>query len=226
MRDKSQQRGAGRGGSSAARLERLVGELRGVSGVEVDIRDDGSPHIRVWLDGSATSEQVGDEIQRILAAADPIAAPKAAEPVRRGGLGRSLSDVLEANGESTPLPLRPRASVAPPNPMRRLLLVAVEETAGGVSIRVADSDRGVAFSPVEDPDSLNEAVTDAVAQLFQFRPAPQLEAAEIREIAGMSVLTALLRFDDERILVGSELVVGGLPFTLGQAVWKALTSAT
>ena len=118
MRDTNERRVAGEGGSSAARLERLVGELRGVAGVEVDIRDDGSPHIRVWLDGAATSEQVGDEIQRILATAESVAEARLPEPVRRGGLGRSLGELLEANGETAPLPLHAPAPVPQPASMR------------------------------------------------------------------------------------------------------------
>ena len=209
----------------AARGQRRI-ELRGVAGVEVDIRDDGSPHIRVWLDGAATSEQVGDEIQRILATAESVAEARLPEPVRRGGLGRSLGELLEANGETAPLPLHAPAPVPQPASMRRLLLVAVEETAAGVSVRVADSERGVAFSPVEDPNSLNEAVTAAVGRLHDHRPVPQLEAVEVRDLAGESVLTVLLRLHDGQMLVGSEVVRGGLPFTLGKAVWKALTFAS
>jgi hypothetical protein len=225
LRDADKQRGASGGRAAAARLEGLVGELQGVAGVEVDIRKDGSPHIRVWLDGSTSSERVGDEIQRVLAAIDWVAEPKPAEPVRRSGLGRGLNELLEVNGGSDPLPLRSPAPVAPAGASRSLLLVAVEETAAGVSVRVADSESGIAFSPVEDPDSLNQAVTAAVVQLHQRRPMPRLEAVEVREIAGESVLTALLRCDDGSALVGSEVIRGGLPYTLGQAVWKALTFA-
>lgn len=226
MREDSEQRVAGGGRAAAARLERLIGELRGVAGVEVDVRDDGSPHVRVRLDGSATSEQVGDDIQRILAAADALAEPRSQEPARRGGLGRSLGELLEANGDSSPLPLRPSTPAPPVPTVRSLLLVAVEETAAGVSVRVADSDRNIAISPVEDPDSLNQAVTAAVARLHQLRSVPILEAVEVREIAGESVLTVLLRLVDGGALAGSEVIRGGLPFTLGQAVWKALTFAS
>lgn len=226
MRDTNEERVTGGGGHSAARLESLVGDLDGVAGVEVDIRDDGSPHIRVWLDGWVTSEEVGDGIQRILAAADAIAEPVPAEPVRRGGLGRGLGELLEANGEPVSLPFPPVPAPRQPAAMRQLLLVAVEETAAGVSVRVADSERGVAFSPVKDPNSLNEAVVAAVAGLYENRLLLQLEAVEVRDVAGESVLTVLLRLGDGSVIVGSEVVRGGLPFTLGQAVWRALTFAT
>ena len=83
MPDGDEQRFAGGARATGARLERLIGELRGVEAVEVDVREDGSPHVRVRLDGSATSEQVGDEIQRILATVDSVAEPTQQEPVRR-----------------------------------------------------------------------------------------------------------------------------------------------
>lgn len=226
MRDGDEQRIAGAERAAAARLERLIGELQGVDAVEVDIRQDGSPHVRVRLDGTASSEQVGDEVQRILATADSIAEPSMREPVRRGGLGRSLGEVLQANGNSAALPLPSPAAVPRSAPMRSLLLVAVEETGAGVSVRVADSERGIALSPVKDPNSLNEAVTAAVARLHQYKPTPYLEAVEMRKIAGESVLVVLLRLEDGSALVGSEVIRGGLPFTLGQAVWKALVFAS
>jgi hypothetical protein len=105
-------------------------------------------------------------------------------------------------------------------------LPAVEETAAGVSVRVADSERRVAFSPVRDPNSLNEAVVAAVAGLHENLPLLHLEAVVVRDVAGESALTVLLRLGDGRTLVGSEVVRGGLPFTLGQAVWRALTFMT
>ena len=226
MPDADERQVVGGGRAGAARLEKLVAELPGIAGVEVDIRNDGSPHVRVWLDGSATSEQVGDEIQRILAETGGAVEPRSAEPLRRGGLGRTLGELLEANGDSVPLPLHSPTPVPASVAVGRLLLVAVEETASGVAVRVADSRQGIAFAPVDEPSSLNHAVTAAVARLHEHRPVPTLEAVEVREIAGQSVLTVLLVQDDGSPLVGSEVIRGGLPFTLGQAVWKALSFAT
>ena len=65
-----------------------------------------------------------------------------------------------------------------------------------------------------------------MARLHQHQPVPYLEAVEVREIAGESVLVVLLRLEDGTALVGSEVIRGGLPFTLGQAVWKALVFAS
>jgi hypothetical protein len=219
-------------GERATRLQNLVGDIRGVARVEVDIRDDGSPHIRVWLDGSVTSNSVGAEIQEILASVQPQPQKREQVSVRRSGLGRGLNELLAANGDVQPLPhFQPAVQPGPepePEPVAvpraHLALVAVEESAGGIAVRVADSNRVVAFSPVEDTRSLNQAVTSAVARLRQHRPAPRLEGVEVREIGGEPTLTAVLLLDGGKKAVGAEIVRAGLPFTLGRAVWQALAS--
>lgn len=226
----------------ATRLEQLVDDIGGVTRVQVDIRADGSPHIRVWLDGSVSSDDVGAEIQEILASAQTRQEEKEPTPTRRTGLGRGLNELLAANGDTQPLPhfgviperetapepdVAPERRVAPepdvaPAESAHLVLVAVEESAGGIAVRVADSNRAVAFSPVEDTRSLNQAVTSAVARLRQHRPTPRLEGVEVRKIAGEPVLSVVLLLEGGQKAAGAEIVRGGLPFTLGRAVWKAL----
>ncbi|MDJ0923137.1 MAG: hypothetical protein QNJ77_01140 [Acidimicrobiia bacterium] len=212
-------------GAQPALLEEMVGDLPGVSAAEVDLRDDGSPHIRVWLNGSVTSEEVGEQIQSILESLEAGVSAEPGIPARRVGLGRGLGELLEENGQAEVPPHfsglggQPGARTVP-----GLVLVAVEETAGGVSVRVADSEGGIAFSPVENPTSLNQAVTAAVARLLQHRPAPRLDGVEVRTIADEMVLTVVLVLDDGGKVAGAELVRGGLPFTLGRAVWKALAA--
>ena len=110
------------------------------------------------------------------------------------------------------------------NTAATLGLVAVEETAGGVSVRAADSSGGLAFSPVADPRSINQAVVNAVARLRRERPVPRLAGAEIRDLSGQAVLTVVLVFADGTRAVGAALVTGGMPFALGKAVWEALGS--
>ena len=225
VHDTDNQGAGGSVGAQPALLEQQVGDLAGVSQVRVDLREDGSPHIRVWLDGSVTSQEIGAQIQAILDSAEAAPAGEVEPPVRRGGLGRGLGELLEENGGAT-VPQQFSGQVQPsPSAPPKLVLVAVEETAGGVSVRVADSEGGVAFSPVEDPRSLNRAVTAAVGRLLQRRPAPQLEGVEVHQIAGESVLSVVLLLDGGERVAGAELVRGGLPFTLGRAVWKALAAA-
>ena len=125
------------------------------------------------------------------------------------------------------------SAVAPPpqldaqEPVIRpgLALVAVEETAGGVSVRAADSIGGVAFSPVEDTSSLNQAVVSAVGRLRRVRPLPRLAGVEVRDVNGAAVLTVVLTLADGQRAVGAALVDAGMPFTLGRAVWDALDTA-
>ena len=200
-------------------LRRVVADITGVAAVEVDLRDEGPPHIRVWLDGTATSAVVGDEIQRVLAGWPATAG--ALHVPRRTGLGRGLGELLETNGAaSAPAQLAADGAEVPIT----LALVAVEETAGGVSVRAADSTGGIAFSPVEDPRSLNQAVVAAVARLRHHRPVPRLSGVEVRDVSAEPVLTAVLELADGSKAAGAAIVAGGMPFTLGKAVWEALAS--
>ncbi len=199
-------------------LRSLLDGIPGVGGFEVDLRDDGSPRLRVRLDGSQPSSEVGDEIRRRIA--DSRTPP--GQPIgRRTGLGRGLSDIL-ASDAVAPAPMHVQQPHPEPKPV--LMMVAVEETVGGISVRASDSGGGVAFSPVEDPRSLNQAVVSAVGRLRQQRPLPRLSGVEIRDVNGSPVLTVVLTLADGQQVVGSALVDAGMPFTLGVAVWEALDS--
>ena len=214
----------------ADELSELLQGIVGIASIEVDLRDDGSPRVRVQLDGSIAGSVVGSEIRRTLALRR--SEESTGMPDRRAGLGRDLADILAAEADAQPpAHLRepapaeaveaPPAAVAPP---LSLTLIAVEEAAGGISVRAADSAGGVAFSPVEDPRSLNQAVVSSVARLRQEKPLPRLGGVEVRDVDGAPVLTVILSLANGERLVGSSLVSGGMPFTLGRAVWEALAS--
>jgi len=207
--------------SVVAALRRQLDGVAGVAAVDIDLRDDGSPLIRVQLDGTVPKEQVGREIRRRLAGGDP---PESPDTGRRSGLGRGLSDILAADAEiEPPRQLKPPATVESHVRTPKLTLVAVEETVGGISVRAADSAGGLAFSPVEDQRSVNQAVVSAVGRLRRERPLPRLVGVEVREVSGAPALTVVLERADGRRAVGAALVDGGMPFTLGTAVWKALS---
>ena len=218
--------GLGDDGLGPAELEELLASVAGVADIEVDLREDGAPHLRVWLDGSVPAEEVGEEVKRAMADARSSVKAGTAAPDRKVGLGRGLSEILAAD-EATRLPSQLHPDVAEPeeDPRPNLALVAVQETVGGISVRAADSNGGIAFSPVEDPRSLNQAVVSAVARLRQERPIPRLAGVEIRDVSGDPVLTVVLVFADGRRSVGAALVEGGMPFTLGRAVWEAIGSS-
>ncbi|MCP3994693.1 MAG: hypothetical protein GY722_06480 [bacterium] len=215
-------------------LSDLLEAIVGIAGVEIDLREDGSPRIRVQLDGSIAGSVVSSEVRRVLT--QRRSEESNGGVGRRAGLGRDLADILAADvGSQPPTHLRDPAVVEPqPMPINAplssvvptpsLALIAVEEVAGGISVRAADSAGGVAFSPVEDPRSLNQAVVSSVARLRQEKPLPRLSGVEMRDVAAEPVLTVVLSLVDGKRLVGSSLVVGGMPFTLGRAVWAALAS--
>lgn len=208
-----------------AELEELLASVAGVADIEVDLREDGSPHLRVWLDGSVPTAEVSEEIRRAVAAARSSIEAAAPTAERKVGLGRGLGEILAADqGSVPPQQLLPDTVQAQEEVRPNLALVAVEETAGGISVRAADSVGGIAFSPVADPRSLNQAVVAAVARLRQERPIPRLAGVEIRDVSGDPVLTVVLVFADGRRSVGAALVAGGMPFTLGRAVWEAIGS--
>ncbi len=202
----------------AEELRALLSGVAGVAVVEIDLRDDDSPRLQVRLDGTVSEAEMSELIRRAISESN---AAGVSTPERRVGLGRGLSDILAADGESV-APIHLQHPVA--EPMGVLVMVAVEETAGGISVRAAASAGGVAFSPVEDPRSLNQAVVSAVGRLRQERPLPRLAGVEVRDVDGAPVLTVVLGLSDGRRVVGSTLVEGGMPFTLGRAVWEALAS--
>ena len=200
-------------------LQDLIAAVDGVSDVEIDLREDGKPHVRVWLDGTVPASAVSEEVRIVVAAAMESTATPAASS--RRGPGGTRGEIL-ATEDGSGLPVQVDSSVNPA--ATTLALVAVEETADGVSVRAADSRGGLAFSPVADPRSINQAVVNAVARLRRERPVPRLAGVETRNVSGQPVLTVVLAFVDDTRAVGSALVVGGMPFTLGMAVWEALGS--
>jgi len=206
---------------SVGELRQLAADVDGVANVEVDLREDGRPRLRIWLDGSVDASDVGTHVERLIAQSRVPVAADTAESGRKSGLGRGLDELMAATEAVLPPQLVPPSAEAAPRPVR-LTLVAVEETAGGISVRASDSAGGISFSPVSDPRSLNQAVVSAVARLLRERPVPRLAGVELRDVEDSPVLTVVLAHPDGRRLVGSSIVEGGMPFTLGRAVWEAL----
>jgi len=208
-------------GLSLEEMRDILVDVAGIDSLEIDLRTDGSPRLRIRLDGSLSAADVGHEIRRRVA-------EKSSEPAvprRRSGLGRGLIDLLAEDADVEP-PSHLHAAVAGVSAPTSLSLVAIEETAGGISVRASDSSGAVAFSPVEDPRSLNQAIVSAIGRLRQEKPLPRLTGVEIRDVDGSPVLTVVLGLADGSRVVGSALVEGGMPFTMGRAVWEALCQST
>jgi hypothetical protein len=107
----------------------------------------------------------------------------------------------------------------------RLELVTVEETRDGVAVRAADSAGHMVVAPVNDPATLNAVIVSVIARLLGESPAPALLGAELKDLGGIRVLTVVLGLAAGRRAVGAAPFDGGMPFTLGRAIWEALAAS-
>ncbi len=223
-------------GPSLAELRYDITTVAGIASVDLDLRPAGPPVLRAQLDGTRAAEEVAAELQQILAGAGvasspppPLAAPApdpepvvwqtAAPPPPEHGspVGNSMTfDVSAPVASVTPLPAATRS---------RLELVTVEETRAGVAVRAADSAGRMVVAPVDDPATLNAVIVSAIARLAGEAPAPALLGAELKDLGGIRVLTVVMGLADGRRAVGAAPFDGGMPFTLGRAIWEALAAS-
>jgi hypothetical protein len=142
---------------------------------------------------------------------------------RRGGLGRGLDSIIAStDGEPAPAHLISFKLTASPV----LDLIAVEESASGITVRAVDSTSSVAEAKVIGGSrSLNSAIVAAVAELLGEMPAPRLVSVELRDTDVAPVLVVTVELADTTLAAGAAVVQGGMPFTLGRATWAAVTSA-
>jgi hypothetical protein len=198
----------------------------------------------VWTDDSRDPNELRSEVRSLVARAhtpapapEPTPEPTPPEEVtvrpissapglpanRRGGLGRGLDSIIAvADGERAPAHLVSiDLSVSPV-----LALIAVEESATGVTVRAADSAKSEAEAKViGGPGSINPAIVAAVSELLSEMPAPRLVSVELRDTEVAAVLVVTLELADTTVAAGAAVVQGGMPFTLGRATWWAITSA-
>ena len=202
-------------------LRTSVLAIAGIEDAAVEQRD-GTPVVRVWLDGSRDERTVAADIRELLTEPRPGSTSPVvgASSGRRSGLGKGLAALIPSTasafrdvGESGPTVLR---SAAEPI---RLGAVAVIERADGVIVRAADTATRSAEAPAVLGD-IDMAVSVAVSGLLDVEP-PTSVALDVRDLGGQSVATVLLRFPDGVSRVGSAVVQAGMPFTVGIAVWAA-----
>ena len=56
------------------KLQDLIAAVDGVADVVIDLREDGNPLVRVWLDGTVPASAVSEEVRIVVAAAtEPVA---------------------------------------------------------------------------------------------------------------------------------------------------------
>lgn len=205
-------------------LRTSVIAIAGIADAAVEQRD-GTPVVRVWLDGSRDERTVAAAIRELLTEPRRRAATPVAEtsPGLRSGLGRGLAALIpstesgsRAVGGSGPRRLRSASGAI------RLEAVAVIERADGVVVRASDTATRSAEAPAMLGD-VDTAVAVAVSGLLDVEPASSV-FVEVRDIGGQPVATVVLGFSDGERRVGSAVVWAGMPFTVGRAVWAALHS--
>ncbi|HEX9854715.1 MAG TPA: hypothetical protein VGC47_05325 [Acidimicrobiia bacterium] len=216
----------------AAALRDALQAVPGVAGALVTARDGRAPRIRVWLDGTSGADDVSVEVRRLLVDAgletpDPADAPPLPGNGKKAGLGRGLGTLIpDAHDTPPPAHLQSLTPLRETSGPLRLERIAIEETATGVTVRAIDSVGRTAEVHVDGSQSaLNGAIVSSVASIIGEVSPPTLLAAEVREIAGGSVLIAVLELFDGVRAVGAAVVGAGMPFTLGKAVWTAIEEA-
>ena len=141
---------------------------------------------------------------------------------KRSGLGRGLESLIpDAVGEPAPAHLVSIDLTKQPV----LEMIAIEESASGVTVRAVDTARNVAEAKViGGASSINPMIVAAVAELLGELPAPRLVSVELRDTEAAAVLVVTLELGDATIAAGAAVVQGGMPFTLGKAAWAAIKS--
>lgn len=225
---------------SLEELQAAVLGIPGVVGAKIAESPSGPPSVRVWTDDSRDPGELRSEVKSIVARAqlatprpepeapgeDTVRGISSAADIpghRRSGLGRGLDTIIAGAGaEKPPAHLISIDLAAAPV----LELIAVEETATGVTVRAVDSAKSVAEAKViGGPGSINPAIVAAVAELHGEMPAPRLVSVELRDTELAAVLVVTLELADTTVAAGAAVVQGGMPFTLGRATWWAITSA-
>lgn len=152
----------------------------------------------------------------------PIKSGAGSNPVKRSGLGRGLDSLISVTGDE-PVPAHLVSIDLSSQPS--LEMIAIEESAGGVTVRAVDTAGAVAdVKVIGAAGSINPTIVAAVAELLGEAPAPRLVSVELRDTEVASVMVVALELADTTVAAGAAVVQGGMPFTLGKATWAAIRS--
>jgi len=239
--------------ASIEELQAAILSVPGVVGAVVADDSSGPPTVRVWTDSSRDAAELQTEVRALVSRAHtqrspngpppPVVRPiptaespsddersplryitsTAETPARRSGLGRGLDSLIpDAVAERPPGHLVSIDLTKAPS----LDMIAIEESAAGVTVRAVDTARNVAEAKViGGSQSINPAIVAAVAELLAEMPTPRLVSVELRDTEVAAVLVVTLELADTTIAAGAAVVQGGMPFTLGRATWAAIQSA-
>ncbi len=196
-------------------LRAAVLAVQGVSATEVALRDDRTPVVRVWTDGSRGDSEIERDV------ADVIAIHGYGIGATRSGaeLRERFSETLGTSPEVADYFDRVAADTG-------LAKLAIEEN-GDTVVAVASDAAGRSARALvgEGDDAFLVAVTDAVATLRGIEPVPLLVSVEDRFVAGVDVVSVLIENDHGERYAGAAVVRGGRPFSVGRAVDAALANA-
>ncbi len=192
-------------------LRDAVHAVPGVATVEVALRDDQTPVVRVWTDGSRDDAAVRNDVADVIAIHGFGNGTAHKGQALRARIGEDLGSMLPA--ESTD-PVEPTVSLAK---------LIIEENGDDVVAIASDASGRSARADVgEGADAFLIAVTDAVAALRGVTPSPLLVSVEDRFVAGVDVVSVLIENGVGERFAGAAVVRGGRPFSVGRAVDAAL----
>ncbi len=214
---------------SSGNLRRDVLAIAGIADAEVDTEGP-TPVVRVWLDGTREATEVASRIRGLLTRRersgpgsdhpDPVSVRQQA---KRSGLGRGLESLIPPPVEEAVSPphLRPLRDADDP---LQLEAVAVVESAGGVVVTAEDSAGRAAEAQASDRD-VDGAVAVAVAAIVG-AATPVATTVVAHEAGGVPITTVVVDMPDGTRRVGSVVTGAGRPYTVGRAVWVALTAGS
>ncbi len=204
-------------------LRNAVLAVPGVAAAEVAIRDDETPVVRVWTDGSRGDTEIHNDVADVIAIhgyGSGAAATGSATVEARvsDAVGAAPPVVVDESGYAGGKPLDAVVATG-------LAKLIIEETGNDVVAVASDARGRTARALVGDgSDAFMVAVTEAVAGLRGVTPSPVLLRVEDRFIEGVDVVSVLIETDGERY-AGAAVVRGGRPFSVGRAVDAALATA-
>jgi hypothetical protein len=192
-------------------LRDAVHAVPGVATVEVALRDDQTPVVRVWTDGSRDDAVVRNDVADVIAIHGFGNGTAHKGQALRARIGENLGSMLPAESADR---VEPTVSLAK---------LIIEENGDDVVAVASDASGRSARAHVgEGADAFLIAVTDAVAALRGVTPSPLLVSVEDRFVAGVDVVSVLIENGVGERFAGAAVVRGGRPFSVGRAVDAAL----
>ena len=201
----------------ANNLSERLESIPGVASVDVELDAGSVPVARVFLDGTRDANEVQREVDAILGAARTVERDPAR---RRGGLGRNLTEIIEANGDEPTPVLVARGST--PAVVAGLKSVAVVESQDGVSVEVQDALGERCSVRVDDAMPFDRAVVSAVAKLVSSMRVTEIAVNDVTTNGTEIVVVSLVSGVDRR--AGASHVDVGRAWAIAAATAQALTS--